>query len=57
METYCIKQGHVELVIRRAQWKKFNRQAKILCILEKKKYCYGKKKDKNILRCAGSMQF
>jgi hypothetical protein len=36
METYRIKWGHVELLIGVAQWKKFNRQAKILCILEKR---------------------
>jgi hypothetical protein len=37
IETYCIKQGHFELLIRPIQWKKLNRQTKILCILEKNK--------------------
>jgi hypothetical protein len=37
IEIYCIKQGHFELLIRPIQWKKLNRQTKILCILEKNK--------------------
>jgi hypothetical protein len=37
IETYCIKQGHFELLIRQIQWKKLNRETKILCILDKNK--------------------